>query len=298
MKRPLLLFALLLGIHTIAYCQQLSDAARLTQAFEKELQQQMKMVEKKERLITKINSLQEEINTLSSDQTALKAKLTQKLEAKQNQLTKLNQKINSLKKTSQALKERVAYLDASQLKSKALARYKKGEAGIKEKYIQKSKDDAELILNEANKLKEQLFIEAGLGLAIRDRVSGHVSSLLGMQLSEKFGIGLGGEFRNYLADGTRIGGLWSGKLMARYHVGKNWYLRVENYTGLPTVSSLEERKTLEKWAWAQMGGIGLSLPFTNGKALSFELLRTIHQNHQEIGNQLYSPFKAQLNFQF
>lgn len=252
--------------------------------------------EKATQLNQQITQLKQYQHVIKS--TNKKAVTPEMLNQAEKRLGKVNAQLNELKKTHQAYQNKLAHLQQRNLGKEASKLAKQQQADFKEKLIQKTPDQAELLLTERSRLDQQLFLETGAGLILKENIAGHFATVTGFQVSPRLAFGLGGEFRNYLANGENISGLWSGKLMGQFHVTKNWYLRFENYAGIPNISKLQESTPMKKWAWAQMGGLGYSMPAFNGKQIKLELLRTINQQHEAIGEQLYSPYRAQLNFQF
>lgn len=153
-------------------------------------------------------------------------------------------------------------------------------------------DYKEVIIQKKPELKEMMFMEADISLLRSDQMLVNASSVLGMQLSKKFALGLGTSYQNMDGLNTHLEGNWSGRLMTRMNVWKDILaVQVEGLSSLPNLSN-----ETSQWNFSQLIGTRFSMPSESKVPMNFTLM---HNLNSEVASPAYAaPWFMKLGIQF
>lgn len=133
----------------------------------------------------------------------------------------------------------------------------------------------EVIIKDKPSLKDMLFLETDLSLLRANQALVNASSLLGMQFSTKWAVGLGTSYQNINGLNSNLTGLWSGRLMTRMNVWRDILaVQVEGISTLPGLS--KGLRGGNSWRFAPLVGTRLNMPSEGKLPLSMTLLRNFN----------------------
>lgn len=157
------------------------------------------------------------------------------------------------------------------------------------------KDYKEVVFSKKPELKDMMFLEADLTILKSNRALVNASSLLGMQMSNRFAVGLGTSYQNMDGLNQNLNGLWSGRLMTRMNVWKDILsVQLEGLSTLPGLSGSIDGG--QNWGFSQLIGTRIKMPSSSKLPLNMTLL---HNLNNKVASPAYSaPWQMQLGLRF